>query len=274
MSLPFRVILAPVDLHESSIHALDLARQLAGDGTLHLLHITEIVPAPGEAAGALAARENEVKSELEKIARDQLTGVSCQTHVRHGDTARAIVEMAREVCADLIVMPTHGRRGLPRFFLGSVAERIVREAPCPVLTVRPSAAAAETRTVADIMIKHPPSVGPTDTLSDAHEIMQRHDVLSLPVLADGVLAGIITDRDLRSHSGELEETRVQTVMAPAPVAVAPSMPVEEAANLLVNLGVGSLPVVENGRLVGLVSNKEIIQSLLDGLKAAKVSWPR
>jgi acetoin utilization protein AcuB len=87
--------------------------------------------------------------------------------------------------------------------------------------------------------------------------------LSLPVLSNDILTGIITDRDIRSHIGELEKTRVQTAMAPGPVSVAPTMPVEEAAALLVKLGVGALPVVENGKLVGLLSNKEVIQTLLD-----------
>jgi universal stress protein A len=265
VSFPFHSILVPVDFDSNSRSALDLARQMAtaGDATLHLMHVIGILLSPGEAASVIVAREDDVKAELEKIAREQLSGARHQVYIRTGDTARAIVDTARDLRADLIVMPTHGRRGLPRLFLGSVAERVVREAPCPVLTVRPLAAEDETSSVAQVMIKHPPSVSPTDTLADAHAIMQRDDLLSLPVLSNDILTGIITDRDIRSHIGELEKTRVQTAMAPGPVSVAPTMPVEEAAALLVKLGVGALPVVENGKLVGLLSNKEVIQTLLD-----------
>ena len=117
--------------------------------------------------------------------------------------------------------------------------------------------------MAQVMIEHPPCVSPTDTLAQAHAIMQRDDLLSVPVAAGGVLTGIITDRDIRSHIGDLEKTQVQSAMAPGPVTVAPTMPVEEAAALLVKLGVGALPVVENGKLVGLLSTKEVIQTLLD-----------
>lgn len=58
-----------------------------------------------------------------------------------GPTARSIVESARDSKADLIVMGTHGRHGMAHLLLGSVAERVVRIATCPVLTVRPPAAA-------------------------------------------------------------------------------------------------------------------------------------
>lgn len=63
-------------------------------------------------------------------------GVRATTLVRTGDPVRQIVGAGRSTRADLIVVGTHGRRGLPKFFLGSVAERVVATAPCPVLTVR------------------------------------------------------------------------------------------------------------------------------------------
>jgi len=267
---PFHSILVPVDFDENSRSALELAKQLAaaGDATLHLMHVIAILLTPGEAASIIITREDEVKTALEKIAREQIGGgVRYDVQVRTGDTARAIVEAARDLRSDVIVMPTHGRRGLPRFFLGSVAERVVREAPCPVLTVRPSAAEEEKTPVGQVMLKNPPSVSPTDSLADAHALMQRDDLLSIPVVSNGVLSGIITDRDIRSHIGYLEKTRVQSAMALGPVTVAPTMPIEEAARLLVKLGVGALPVVENGRLVGLLSTREVIQTLVDRSEA-------
>lgn len=265
VSFPFRSILVPLDFDDSSKAALELAKQLAptGDATLHLLHVIAIVLAPGEPATMFVAREDEVKAALEKIAREQLGIAKYQIHTRTGDTARGIVEAARELHTDLIVMPTHGRRGLPHFFLGSVAERVVREAPCPVLTMRPTAAREEGQdSVGKVMVKNPPSVTPADTLAAAQSLMQRQELLSMPVVANGILVGIVTDRDLRSHAGQLEKTTVQSVMALGPVTVSPAMPVEEAARLLLRLGVGALPVVENGKLEGLLSTKEVIQTLL------------
>jgi nucleotide-binding universal stress UspA family protein len=266
VSFPFRSILIPVDFDDDSKATLDLARELAavGDATLHLLHVVPIVLAPGEAGTAVVTRVDEVREALEKIAKERLGVLPHQVHTRTGETTRGIVDAARELHADLIVMLTHGRRGLPRFFLGSVAERVVREAPCPVLTVRPWAAGEEQgRFVGDVMIKNPPSVGPNDLLVDAHSLMQREDLRSIPVVSNSVITGIITDRDIRSHVGYLENTRVQTAMALGPVTVPPTMPVEEAARLLLKLGVGALPVVENGKLVGLLSAKEVIQTLLE-----------
>jgi nucleotide-binding universal stress UspA family protein/CBS domain-containing protein len=265
VSYPFRSILVPVDFDESAKSALDLARGLAAtsDGTLILMHVVAILLAPGEAATVVIARKDEVIASLERIAKEHLGGTRYQLDVRTGDTAHGIIEAARDLRADLIVMPTHGRRGLPRFFLGSVAERIVREAPCPVLTVRPSAGDEKEVLVGKVMIRNLSSVSPTDTLADAHALMQRNEVLSIPVVANGVLTGIVTDRDIRSHIGSLENTRVQAAMALGPVTVAPTAPIQEAARLLVKLGVGALPVVDNGKVVGLLSNREVIQTLLE-----------
>ena len=264
MPFAFHSILVPVDFDQSATVALDLAKQIAagGDAVIHLLHVVAILLVPGEAANVVVVREDQVRAELERLANEQLSGIRCQVHVRTGDTARAVVEAAHDLGADLIVMPTHGRHGLPRFFLGSVAERVVREAPCPVLTVRPSIAQHESRPVGKLMLKNPPSVSPDQTLAQAHAIMQRDDLLSLPVVVNGSLAGIITDRDIRTHLEHLDDTPVAKAMAIGPVTVAPSMPVEEAARLLVKLGVGALPVVENGRLVGMLSTREVILSLL------------
>jgi nucleotide-binding universal stress UspA family protein len=63
-------------------------------------------------------------------------GVSATTVLREGDPVEQIVRTGRSTRADLIVVGTHGRRGLPKVFLGSVAERVVATAPCPVVTVR------------------------------------------------------------------------------------------------------------------------------------------
>lgn len=265
MAFPFQTILLPVDFDDTSKAALELARQFAAadNVTLHLVHAMAILLATGQASSVVVAREKNVKEMLDKIAREHLGGASYQIHTRMGDTSSAIVEVAHDLRADLIVMPTHGRHGLPRLLLGSVAERVVRDAPCPVLTVRPSTVPEAASYVSKVMIGNPPSVGPADSLAYAHVLMQREDLSSIPVVVDCLLIGIITDRDIRSHLGSLENTLVRDAMAPGPVTVAPTMPVEEAARLLVKFAVGALPVVDGGQLVGLLSSRAIIETLLN-----------
>ena len=138
----FKKILCPVAFDENSGGAIDFARQLADShlSTLYLLHVLSVPtvetvvlePHPILNEG-IAARE------LEKLAKHHLP-VDLQREVvlRSGDPASLIVKVAEELQADLIVMPTHGRQGIMQMMLGSVAERIVREAKPPVLTMKPS----------------------------------------------------------------------------------------------------------------------------------------
>jgi Universal stress protein family len=81
--------------------------------------------------------EGIAERELERLVQQQLTSSSsCRIMARRGDPASIIVTVAEELKVDLIVMPTHGHKGIERMILGSVAERIAREARRPVLTIR------------------------------------------------------------------------------------------------------------------------------------------
>lgn len=144
MNLP-RNILVPVDFSDSSEHALDYAVELAGklDAKVHLLNVIGI-PALGvpELGLALAAPviDDVVKGNqaaLDKLAdsRRKLASIG-EVTLRVGDARDLILQVCEEIHADLIVMGTHGRRGVMRALLGSVAENVVRTAPCPVLTIR------------------------------------------------------------------------------------------------------------------------------------------
>jgi len=76
-------------------------------------------------------------AKLERIARDRLEGkVRYELHVVSGTPDDDVVRMAHDLEVDLVVMATHGRKGLSHLILGSVAERVMREADCPVLTMR------------------------------------------------------------------------------------------------------------------------------------------
>ena len=143
MTLP-RKILVPTDFSECADNALAYAVKLAAqlDATLHLVHAITIsvgsFPEIGVAQAAWAA-ETSMKNAQESIDKrsaqyaDQVPFAPSVIDV--GDARDVIDGIAATMGADLIVMGTHGRRGLRRFLLGSVAESVVRSAPCPVLTV-------------------------------------------------------------------------------------------------------------------------------------------
>jgi nucleotide-binding universal stress UspA family protein len=119
-------ILFPTDFSETSEGAGRFARDLAreGGGTLHIVHVVPPVTSPADSATRLA-----------EAGRPQGDGVRVQTALLSGLVAREIVRYARDHGVGLIVMSTHGRTGLSHAILGSVAEAVVRLAPCPVLTV-------------------------------------------------------------------------------------------------------------------------------------------
>lgn len=140
----FHSVLVPVDFSEHAGVALDLAIELAraGEGTIHLLHAYEVplgtIPPYGVAVpeSLLSQVRDAAARRLEKAAHKvAAAGVRCETHVVHGPAADVILEAAREHGTDLVVMGTRGLTGLKHVLLGSVAERTVRQAPCPVLVV-------------------------------------------------------------------------------------------------------------------------------------------
>lgn len=140
-----RNILVPTDLSEGAEEALDYACELARlfGATIHLVNVIGIpslgVPELGVALTSTVIdqiiRDNQAA--LDKLAEQKRCNTQLgEVLLRTGDAREVINQAAREVSADLIVMGTHGRRGVSRALLGSVTETVVRTAPCPVLTVR------------------------------------------------------------------------------------------------------------------------------------------
>jgi nucleotide-binding universal stress UspA family protein len=155
--LPFKKILCPTDFSESSYKALKVADEL----TLHfsaeltLVHIVSDIPSTAALPSPTASGpepipspgfnvkrykeelDNKAKEALEEIISEKVSSrQQVQAVVAHGDAANEIVRIAEEENVDLIVIATHGRTGWRRFAFGSVAEKVVRHAPLPVLTIQ------------------------------------------------------------------------------------------------------------------------------------------
>jgi nucleotide-binding universal stress UspA family protein len=140
-------ILVPVDFSELSKKALEYAYYFANrfDAKIDVLHVWKPTEYTGDAMVRLTRSEPELtlSTFLRNHADLQLTsfleGVPHTNRMlESGDPAQVIAKVAGEGAYDLIVMGTHGRTGLSHVMLGSVAEKVVRLAPCPVLTYRPS----------------------------------------------------------------------------------------------------------------------------------------
>ncbi len=137
----FTKILCPVSFDENSIAALDVACTLAQakDAVIYLLHVVPTPPVPVSPIPMepFPQTEHDARARLKELAQAHLAGkVRYEILALSGDPARLIIGTVEDVGADSIVMATHGRKGVSHFFLGSVAERVVRESPRPVLTVR------------------------------------------------------------------------------------------------------------------------------------------
>ena len=105
------------------------------------------------------------------------------------------------------------------------------------------------------------TVGLDDDVASVRERFRRRRIRQLPVMADGRMVGIITDRDVRSATDP--KTAVAAAMSPDPITTTPGTPVEEAAALVRRHKIGALPVVEDGRLVGIVSESDLLQALVE-----------
>jgi nucleotide-binding universal stress UspA family protein len=151
-------ICCPVDFSRASRFAMETASELAlrFGGDLTLLHVVEQLPRP-VASDTLASPPEILELtgfELERTLAEWRDEAACiatrpvDYSLVHGDPATEIARFAGEGWFDLVVMGTHGRTELEHAILGSVAEKVVREAPCPVLVVRPRLSRAADRLAA------------------------------------------------------------------------------------------------------------------------------
>ena len=150
----FNKILVPIDFSEYTDEILEYATEIAKKfgSSLHLIHVIptmdyftpyESFIAVENVEAAQKTIEAEVRKQLEETAR-RIGGVDVTGAVRTGAAFVEVTEYAESEGIDLIVMGTHGRGGIEHLLLGSVAGRVIRRAPCPVLTIRPTKKRAET----------------------------------------------------------------------------------------------------------------------------------
>lgn len=137
-------ILAPVDFSKQSLASIDTAVDIAGQANrVHLVHVLPEL-SPTDPGVIWETVDDETRSEhvCDALHRhlDARGHQGVQVHTAFGDPGAEIVKVADAIDAGLIVMSSHGRSGLERLLLGSVADRVIRLAHCPVLVLRPDPA--------------------------------------------------------------------------------------------------------------------------------------
>jgi len=145
MTEPFKRIMLPIDFSQECDRAAEYALWFArvSAGTVHLVHVVtnpaDPLYEPQEVAyWDLVPHSEEKARALLAAAAQRCLPADCprECHVWQGDAYEKLMEAAQRIGPDLIVMSTHGRGGIAHLVIGSVAEKIVRHAPCPVFVVR------------------------------------------------------------------------------------------------------------------------------------------
>jgi len=148
--MEIRSILLPTDFSDCGNYALSYAASLARTfgASIICVHVIEpMVPTVGYSgmteplpiADISDQLEDSAERELPKLAEcEECSGLEIEELIVHGEAAAEIVRVAKDRQVDLIVVSSHGRKGLGRILFGSTAEAVVRHAPCPVLVVKPS----------------------------------------------------------------------------------------------------------------------------------------
>jgi len=148
----FHTLLVPVDFSEMGTKVLPYAQKLASQfqSSVMLLHVFEptypypvdgLAHFPGDLYDPRTELQSRLSEKMEQFVEEwkSVTNLPVKSEIRFGRAYDEICNAAREIQADLIVIPTHGYTGLKHMLIGSTAEKVVRHAPCPVLVIRPNA---------------------------------------------------------------------------------------------------------------------------------------
>ena len=282
----FAHILVPIDYEAPADAALRVAGRLAraAKGRLLVAHTlplpiyttTEFPISPID--GQWIAEEAErLRAHARTVLEVDGEVPAFEVDVVVDTTVLRIIQLAAERRVDLIVLGTHGRTGLKHLLLGSVAEKVVRLAPCPVLTVHAGrephlgALAAEAHAgghpahaagpgeVGELMRRSPVTIAPDAMLEEARLLMAKHRIRHLPVVERGKLVGMLSPSDLAPHLGQLGRTKVNAAMTSNPISVGTGVDAATAASLMLERGVRALPVVAGEQVVGVLSASDILE---------------
>ena len=274
-------LLVPLDGSVLAESALDLAREVAAAGsTLVLVRVADTT-----AQGVTMATVY-----LDRVAANlRAAGVAVETQAIVGESKSAVSRHLAEAAAasnvDAIVMSTHGRGGVSGWFLGSVADEVVRNVDRPVLLVSARAIAARTtgqQHVRDVMTSDVMTLRDDESLVVALRKLVRRRASGAPVLdAEGRLAGVISQRDIMSwheravkelskqsilapgeYLRRLQAERVRTVMTTSPTSIPESASLQAAMALFRERNIHRLPVTRNGRVVGIITGSDILLTML------------
>ena len=144
MSFPYKRILCAVDFDDNAPSAIEEAAALAraSDGVVILFHVVWVTPLASEGYVLAELQKSQMADaslKLEELGRHHLDGAKYELAIELGDPGDGIVAATSRCHADLVVMATHGRHGVSHLVLGSVAERVVRSSPVPILTLHQKA---------------------------------------------------------------------------------------------------------------------------------------
>ncbi|HVN21765.1 MAG TPA: universal stress protein [Dongiaceae bacterium] len=174
-------ILVPTDFSPASRTALPFAQSLAQTYGSTILLAHAIAPEPHRQIPTDHIPEEDsmvwdhARAKMAEFARDgSLTGLCCQMLVERGDVGDVIPNMIGEHAVDMVVVGTHGRRGVSKLVLGSEAEKIYRSATCPVLIVGPRAGRPDRWTLRQILCPIEPSESPAPVLQYALSLAEEH----------------------------------------------------------------------------------------------------
>ncbi len=256
-----RTILNAVDFDENSLATLRTSANLAAQtgATVKVMHVLQPL-SPTRTSRELEenlSREQILRERLASICKERMAGTSHEVLTRIGDPAICITRAAEELRADFIVIATHSSRSMPRAFAGSVAERVIRESCCPVITVRPTSS-GDPDSVGVHMTAAPVTIPIDATVARVTRLIAEQHVRWFPVVEGAKVAGIITDRDIGA-SEATADTPVAALMSRDVVSVSPTTSLQEAARRLVECEMEGLPVIEGSRLAGIITRSDILR---------------
>lgn len=233
---------------------------------------------PGDALAPVRSDHDEERQQLatlrtlsrhprdgaEVLAALDAYGQLLRRHIaRENDLVLPLAELMLSPDDDVLVESSFGR--IEEHALGAdgraVSLALAGAVTHACVTIVASAKTPTGAVARQAMRAHPSVVAPEESLARAAEIMESLGSREVPVVARGVLVGILTRSDMEPHRGHYEWTVVQTAMTPDPVTVSPDWPATEVAQLLLERGFNSVPVAVGRKLLGMIACRDVLRVL-------------